>query len=317
MKSLRIIFMGTPAFAISPLEQILESEHKVVAVITAPDRKSGRGKKLTSSPIKVFCEKHDLPILQPPYLKDPDLIAQLRELTPDVMVVVAFRMLPKEVWSIPLNGTFNLHASLLPKYRGAAPIHWAIINGEQQTGVTTFFINEQIDTGEIIAQKSLPIGLDENTGQLSNRLEKLGSKLTVETLDLIATDRVNSIPQPNNNQQSLAPKLSRENTQLQWDLDGHRIERKVRGLQPFPCAWTILSNNDQLLYCKIHDVGFKEGIQPLEDGQIFIENQQIMVAVPNGSIHVKRLQLPNKKPMSDKELLNGYYIDAKASFGNP
>jgi methionyl-tRNA formyltransferase len=317
MKSLRIIFMGTPAFAISPLEQILESEHKVVAVITAPDRKSGRGKKLTSSPIKVFCEKHDLPILQPPYLKDPDLIAQLRELTPDVMVVVAFRMLPKEVWSIPLNGTFNLHASLLPKYRGAAPIHWAIINGEQQTGVTTFFINEQIDTGEIIAQKSLPIGLDENTGQLSNRLEKLGSKLTLETLDLIATDRVNSIPQPNNNQQSLAPKLSRENTQLQWDLDGHRIERKVRGLQPFPCAWTILSNNDQLLYCKIHDVGFKEGIQPLEDGQIFIENQQIMVAVPNGSIHVKRLQLPNKKPMSDKELLNGYYIDAKASFGNP
>jgi methionyl-tRNA formyltransferase len=163
----------------------------------------------------------------------------------------------------------------------------------------------------------LSIGLDENTGQLSNRLEKLGSKLTVETLDLIATDRVNSIPQPNNNQQSLAPKLSRENTQLQWDLDGHRIERKVRGLQPFPCAWTILSNNDQLLYCKIHDVGFKEGIQPLEDGQIFIENQQIMVAVPNGSIHVKRLQLPNKKPMSDKELLNGYYIDAKASFGNP
>ena len=309
--------MGTPAFAISPLEQILESEHKVVAVITAPDRKSGRGKKLTPSPSKVFCEEHELPVLQPPNLKDPALIMQLRELAPDVMVVVAFRMLPKEVWSIPPNGTFNLHASLLPKYRGAAPIHWAIINGEQQTGVTTFFINEQIDTGEIIAQKSLPIGLDENTGQLSNRLEKLGSKLTVETLDLIATDRVNSIPQPNNNQQSLAPKLSRENTQLQWDLDGHRIERKVRGLQPFPCAWTILSNNDQLLYCKIHDVGFKEGIQPLKDGQIFIENQQIMVAVPNGSIHVKRLQLPNKKPMSDKELLNGYYIDAKASFGNP
>jgi len=317
MKSLRIIYMGTPAFAISPLQQILESEHKVVAVITAPDRKSGRGKKLTPSPVKVFCKEHDLPVLQPPNLKDSALISQLRELTPDVMVVVAFRMLPKEVWSIPPNGTFNLHASLLPKYRGAAPIHWAIINGEQQTGVTTFFINEQIDTGEIIAQKSLPIGLNENMGQLSNRLEKLGATLTVETLDLIATDCVNSSPQPNNNQQSLAPKLSRENTQLQWDQDGHCIERKVRGLQPFPCAWTILSNNEQLLYCKIHDVDFKEGIQPLEDGQIFIENQQIMVAVPNGSIHVKRLQLPNKKPMSDKELLNGYSIDAKASFENP
>jgi methionyl-tRNA formyltransferase len=272
---------------------------------------------LTPSPIKVFCEEHDLPILQPPNLKDPALITQLRELAPDVMVVVAFRMLPKEVWSIPPNGTFNLHASLLPKYRGAAPIHWAIINGEQQTGVTTFFINEQIDTGEIIAQKSLSIGLDENTGQLSNRLEKLGATLTLETLDLIAKNRVNSSPQPNNNHASLAPKLTRENTQLQWDQDGQHIERKVRGLQPFPCAWTMLSNNDQRLYCKIHDVDFIEEKQPLKGGQIFVENQQIMVAVPNGTIHVKRLQLPNKKPMIDKELLNGYSVDAKASFENP
>ncbi|MDG1824392.1 MAG: methionyl-tRNA formyltransferase [Flavobacteriaceae bacterium] len=317
MKSLRIIYMGTPSFAISPLQKILETKHKVVAVVTAPDRKSGRGKKLTPSPIKVFCEENDLPVLQPPNLKDPDLITQLRELDPDVMVVVAFRMLPKEVWSIPPNGTFNLHASLLPKYRGAAPIHWAIINGEKQTGATTFFINEQIDTGEIIAQKSLPIGLDENTGQLSNRLEKLGATLTVETLDLIATDRVNSSPQPNNDQQSFAPKLTRENTQLQWDQEGQCIERKVRGLQPFPCAWTMLSNNGNVLYCKIHDVDFIEGKQPLEDGQIFVENQQIMVAVPNGTIRVKRLQLPNKKPMSDKELLNGYSIDAESSFENP
>ena len=309
--------MGTPAFAISPLQQILESEHKVVAVITTPDRKSGRGKKLTPSPIKVFCEENDLPVLQPPNLKDPVLITQLRELAPDVMVVVAFRMLPKEVWSIPPNGTFNLHASLLPKYRGAAPIHWAIINGEHQTGVTTFFINEKIDTGEIITQKSLSIGLDENTGQLSNRLEELGATLTLETLDLIATNRVNSIPQHNNNQASMAPKLTRENTQLQWDQEGQCIERKVRGLQPFPCAWTMLSNNDQLLHCKIHDVDFIDRKQPFEDGKIFVENQQIMVAVPNGTIHLKRLQLPNKKTMSDKELLNGYYIDAKASFENP
>ena len=309
--------MGTPAFAISPLQQILESEHKVVAVITAPDRKSGRGKKLTPSPIKVFCDENDLPVLQPPNLKNAEFISQLRELAPDVMVVVAFRMLPKEVWSIPPNGTFNLHASLLPKYRGAAPIHWAIINGEQQTGVTTFFINEQIDTGEIITQKSLSIGLNENTGQLSNRLEELGATLTLETLDLIATNRVNSSPQPNKNQASLAPKLTRENTQLQWDQEGQCIERKVRGLQPFPCAWTMLSNNNQLLYCKIYDVDFIDRKQPLEDGKIFIENQQIMVSVPNGTIHVKRLQLPNKKTMSDKELLNGYSVDAKASFENP
>ena len=317
MKSLRIIYFGTPAFAISPLEEILESEHKVVAVITAPDRKSGRGKKLSSSPIKIFSEEHDMTVLQPLNLKDPDLISQLRDLAPDVMVVVAFRMLPKEVWSIPTNGTFNLHASLLPKYRGAAPIHWAIINGEQQTGVTTFFINDQIDTGDIIAQKSLPIESDENTGQLSNRLEKLGATLTLETLDLIATNRVKSIPQSNKSQMSLAPKLTRENTQLRWNQDGYYIERQVRGLQPFPCAWTMLSNNDKLLYCKIHKVEFIEGKQPLDDGQIFIKNQQIMVAVPNGTIHVKRLQLPNKKPMNDKELLNGYSIDVNASFENP
>tara|TARA_B100000900_G_scaffold391665_2_gene386478 strand:+ start:946 stop:1875 length:930 start_codon:yes stop_codon:yes gene_type:complete len=309
--------MGTPAFAISPLQKILESEHKVVAVITAPDRRSGRGKKLTPSPIKVFSQQHGLLVLQPPNLKDPALISQLRELAPDVMVVVAFRMLPKEVWSIPPNGTFNLHASLLPKYRGAAPIHWAIINGEHQTGVTTFFINEQIDTGEIITQKSLSIGLGENTGQLSNRLEELGATLTLETLDLIATNRVNSSPQPKNNQASLAPKLTRENTQLQWDQEGQSIERKVRGLQPFPNAWTKLSNNDQLLYCKIHDVNFIDRKQALEDGKVFVENQQIMVSVPNGTIHVKRLQLPNKKPMSDKELLNGYSIDAQAFFENP
>ena len=309
--------MGTPAFAISPLQQILESDHKVVAVITAPNRKSGRGKKLTPSPIKVFCEEHDLPVLQPPNLKDLDLITQLRELAPDVIVVVAFRMLPKDVWSIPTYGTFNLHASLLPKYRGAAPIHWAIINGEQQTGVTTFFINEQIDKGEIIAQKSLIIGLYENAGQLSNRLEKIGATLTLETLNLIATGRVNSRPQPNYNETCLAPKLTRENTQLRWDQEGQRIERKVRALQPFPCAWTMLSNNNQLLYCKIHDVDFIDRKFALEDGHILIENQQIMVAVPNGTIHVKRLQLPNKKPMNDKELLNGYSIDAKASFENP
>ena len=309
--------MGTPAFAISPLREILESEHQVVAVVTAPDRKSGRGKQLTPSPIKVFSEERGLPILQPPNLKDPALISQLRELAPDVMVVVAFRMLPKEVWSIPPKGTFNVHASLLPKYRGAAPIHWAVINGDKETGVTTFFINEQIDTGEIIAQKSLRIGLDENTGQLSNRLEKLGADLAIETLELIATDQVNSSPQPKDKRESLAPKLTRENTQLQWDQDGEMIERHVRGLQPFPCAWTMLNNKGQLWYCKIHDVAFVKEKKHLQIGQISVENQQIMVAVPNGIIHVKRLQLPNKKPMSDKELLNGYSIDTEASFENP
>lgn len=316
MKPLRIIYMGTPAFAISPLQKILDSEHEVIAVVTAPDKKSGRGKQLTASPIKVFCTQNNLPILQPPNLKDESFVSELKEHNADVFVVVAFRMLPKEVWSIPSKGSFNLHASLLPKYRGAAPIHWAIIYGEEETGVTTFFINEQIDRGEIIAQKQTTILPDENTGNLSNRLESLGADLVLETLQSIAAGKVNTIPQPKT-EEYLAPKLKRENTQLQWNEDGKVIERFVRGLQPYPCAWTSLENNGTSTYCKIHQVEFFEGEQILQPGRVFTDNRKLMVSVQNGSIHVKRLQLQNKKPMSDFELLNGYEMNPQAYFENP
>lgn len=316
MKPLRIIYMGTPAFAISPLQKILDSEHEVIAVVTAPDKKSGRGKQLTASPIKVFCTQNNLPILQPPNLKDESFVSELKEHNADVFVVVAFRMLPKEVWSIPSKGSFNLHASLLPKYRGAAPIHWAIIYGEEETGVTTFFINEQIDRGEIIAQKQTTILPDENTGNLSNRLESLGADLVLETLQSIAAGKVNTIPQPKT-EEYLAPKLKRENTQLQWNEDGKVIERFVRGLQPYPCAWTSLENNGTSTYCKIHQVEFFEGEQILQPGRVFTDNRKLMVSVQNGSIHVKRLQLQNKKPMSDFELLNGYEMNLQAYFENP
>lgn len=316
MKPLRIIYMGTPAFAISPLQKILNSEHEVIAVVTAPDKKSGRGKQLTASPIKVFCTHNNLPIFQPPNLKNESFVSELKEHNADVFVVVAFRMLPKEVWSIPSKGSFNLHASLLPKYRGAAPIHWAIINGEEETGVTTFFINEQIDTGEIIAQKQTTILPDENTGNLSNRLERLGADLVLETLQSIAAGKINTIPQPKT-EEHLAPKLKRENTQLQWNEDGKVIERFVRGLQPYPCAWTSLQNNGTSTYCKIHQVEFFEEEQILQPGQVFTDNRKLMVSVQNGSIHVKRLQLQNKKPMSDFELLNGYEMNLQAYFENP
>ena len=316
MKPLRIIYMGTPAFAISPLQKILDSEHEVITVVTAPDKKSGRGKQLTASPIKVFCTQNNLPILQPPNLKDESFVSELKEHNADVFVVVAFRMLPKEVWSIPSKGSFNLHASLLPKYRGAAPIHWAIIYGEEETGVTTFFINEQIDRGEIIAQKQTTILPDENTGNLSNRLESLGADLVLETLQSIATGKVNTIPQPKT-EEYLAPKLKRENTQLQWNEDGKVIERFVRGLQPYPCAWTSLENNGTSTYCKIHQVEFFEGEQILQPGRVFTDNRKLMVSVQNGSIHIKRLQLQNKKPMSDFELLNGYEMNLQAYFENP
>ena len=313
MKPLRIVYMGTPTFAISPLQKIINSIHQVVAVVTAPDKKSGRGKQMTFSPIKIFCIENNLPILQPHNLKDESFISRLKELGADVFVVVAFRMLPKAVWSIPPKGSINLHASLLPKYRGAAPIHWAIINGESESGVTTFFINEKIDTGEIIAQKQTSIRPDENTGDLSNRLESLGADLVLETLQIITNGKVNPIPQTTN-QEHQAPKLNRENTKLPWNKTGEEIERFVRGLQPYPCAWTNLINNGQIIYCKIQQVEFMEENQIRPHGHIFIEDRKLMVSVQNGKVHVKKLQLQNKKPMRDTELLNGYQMNGKAYF---
>ena len=316
MKPLRIVYMGTPTFAISPLQKIINSIHQVVAVVTAPDKKSGRGKQMTFSPIKIFCIENNLPILQPHNLKDESFISRLKELGADVFVVVAFRMLPKAVWSIPPKGSINLHASLLPKYRGAAPIHWAIINGESESGVTTFFINEKIDTGEIIAQKQTSIRPDENTGNLSNRLESLGADLVLETLQIITNGKVNPIPQTTN-QEHQAPKLNRENTKLPWNKTGEEIERFVRGLQPYPCAWTNLINNGQIIYCKIQQVEFMEENQIRPHGHIFIEDRKLMVSVQNGKVHVKKLQLQNKKPMRDTELLNGYQMNDKAYFESP
>ena len=316
MKSLRIIYMGTPAFALGPLKHIHNSPHKIVSVITTPDRKSGRGKQLTPSPVKSFSEEVGLPVLQPTNLKDIDFLSHLEALKPDVIVVVAFRMLPKEVWSIPLYGTFNLHASLLPQYRGAAPIHWAIINGEKETGVTTFFIDEKIDTGKIILQKKITIHEKETTGSLSNKLEEIGRHLVLETLNAIASEVVMTKPQPEKEHLQTAPKLTRDNTQINWNQSGRSIERLVRGLQPMPCAWTLLTNKEKTVRCKIITVEFYQGPKNDEIGKISVKNKQLFVQVSDGEIHVKRLQLPNKKSLSDSELVNGYAFDDDAKFEN-
>lgn len=316
MKSLRIIYMGTPAFALGPLKHIHNSPHKIVSVITTPDRKSGRGKQLTPSPVKSFSEEVGLPVLQPTNLKDIDFLLHLEALKPDVIVVVAFRMLPKEVWSIPLYGTFNLHASLLPQYRGAAPIQWAIINGEKETGVTTFFIDEKIDTGKIILQKKITIHEKETTGSLSNKLEEIGRHLVLETLNAIASKIVMTKPQPEKEHLQAAPKLTRDNTQINWNQSGRSIERLVRGLQPTPCAWTLLTNKEKTVRCKIITVEFHHGPKNDEIGKISVKNKQLFVQVSDGEIHVTRLQLPNKKSLSDSELVNGYAFDDDAKFEN-
>lgn len=314
MKSLRIAYMGTPHFAIGPLEALTKSKHEVVVVVTAPDRKAGRGKKLQASPVKTFSETHRLPVLQPTNLKDPDFVAQLKAFKPDLIVVVAFRMLPKLVWALPPYGTFNLHASLLPQYRGAAPIHWAVINGEKETGVTTFFIDQQIDTGAVIAQKKTEIQAHETTGSLSDRLQSLGSELVVETVELIASGQATPVPQVFSENLKPAPKLSRENTRIDWSKNGEQIERWVRGLCPNPSAWTHLSTNGQHLTCKIHDAVFEPKAHQEACGKISIENKQIFVYVEGGILNVLNIQLPNKKSLTAKELLNGFEFSDDAHF---
>lgn len=314
MKSLRIAYMGTPHFAIDPLEALTKSKHEVVVVVTAPDRKAGRGKKLQASPVKTFSETHRLPVLQPTNLKDPDFVAQLKAFKPDLIVVVAFRMLPKLVWALPPYGTFNLHASLLPQYRGAAPIHWAVINGEKETGVTTFFIDQQIDTGAVIAQKKTEIQAYETTGSLSNRLQSLGCELVVETVELIASGQATPVPQVFSENLKPAPKLSRENTRIDWSKNGEQIERWVRGLCPNPSAWTHLSTNGQHLTCKIHDAVFEPKAHQEACGKISIENKQIFVYVEGGILNVLNIQLPNKKSLTAKELLNGFEFSDDAHF---
>lgn len=314
MKSLRIAYMGTPRFAIGPLDALIRSKHQVVVVVTAADKKSGRGKKIHPSPVKTFSQDNKLPLLQPTNLKDPDFINQLSEFQPDIIVVVAFRMLPKAVWKLPPLGTFNLHASLLPQYRGAAPIHWAVINGEKETGVTTFFIDQHIDTGAVIAQKKIKIHQNETTGSLSEKLESLGSGLVVETVDMIASNQVKPQPQIYSKDLKFAPKLFKTNTRIDWAKYGKEIERLVRGLYPSPTAWTQLINDGDRQICKIHEAVFESHDHNKSNGSIFVKDKQIFVNVNGGILKIHKIQLPNKKSLSSKELLNGFSFAEKACF---
>jgi methionyl-tRNA formyltransferase len=306
--------MGTPHFAIGPLEALTKSKHQVVVVVTAADKKSGRGKKISPSPVKTFSQDNKLPLLQPANLKDPDFINELSAFQPDIIVVVAFRMLPRAVWELPPYGTFNLHASLLPQYRGAAPIHWAVINGDKETGVTTFFIDQNIDTGAVIAQKKIEIQPHETTGSLSKKLESLGSSLVVETVDMIASNKVTPQPQVCSKDLKSAPKLFKVNTRIDWDKSGKEIERLIRGLHPSPTAWTQLVNSGDSQTCKIHEAIFEPHEHNRSNGSIFIKDKQIFVNVIGGILKICKIQLPNKKSLSSKELLNGFSFTEGAYF---
>lgn len=311
MRNLRIVFMGTPDFAVTILKGLLDNGHNVVAVITAPDRPSGRGRKLNESAVKKFALSQDLPILQPTNLKNDDFITELKSYNANVQVVVAFRMLPKIVWDMPEFGTFNLHASLLPDYRGAAPIHWAIINGEQKTGVTTFFIDDKIDTGEIILQKETAIRKDETVGELHDTLMYLGSDLVNETIHLIAANKVTTYKQPDIEEKA-APKLYPENCKIDWQEDIQTIYNKIRGLNPFPAAWTILVNGDQEIQAKIYGVSMIEESHNFPFGKILTSKKELKVAVKGGYINILEIKLSGKKKMDAISLLNGFAFEKDA-----
>ena len=243
MKDLRIVFMGTPEFAVHCLEEILKAGFNVVGVITAPDKPAGRGRKLQESAVKQFAVENNLKVLQPINLKAEGFLKDLRQLQANVQVVVAFRMLPKVVWSMPDKGTFNLHASLLPQYRGAAPINWAIMNGEKKTGVSTFFLDEKIDTGEMILQHQVEITPEETVGELHDKLMHSGAKVIIDTLKLIEEENVKTTPQIESSELKEAPKLTRENTKIDWDKNIEEIYNHIRGLIPYPAAWCSLIND--------------------------------------------------------------------------
>lgn len=298
--------MGTPGFAVGILKEMVEAGKNIVGVITAADKPAGRGRKLMASAVKKYALSQNLTILQPTNLKDENFLAELKSLNANLQVVVAFRMLPKVVWQMPAFGTFNLHASLLPQYRGAAPINWAIINQEQQTGVTTFFIDEKIDTGAIIANKTIAIDPSENAETLHDKLMALGANLVLETIQQIETGKVEAKPQPHSASLKEAPKLTPENTKIDWSWSGEKIEAFIRGLSPYPVAWCILNNNKEELKVKLYDARFEEATHNLGIGEIETTKKSLKIACSNGFINVIEIQLPGKKRMEVSALLNGY-----------
>ncbi len=311
MKDLRILFMGTPDFAATILQHLVENNYNIVGVITAVDKPAGRGRKLNKSAVKKYAQSVSLPILQPKNLKNDAFQEELKLLNANLQIVVAFRMLPKTIWSMPKYGTFNLHASLLPEYRGAAPIHWAIINGETKTGVTTFFIDDKIDTGKIILQKEVGIRNDETVGELHDKLMYLGAGLVAETLDLIAKDEVKTIKQPELEEKS-APKLYTHNCKIDWSLPLDVIYNKVRGLNPFPTAWTIIYIKGEEIPAKLYTVSKEFGNPAEKSGTILTTKKELKVATTDGYLIINEIKLSGKKKMDAKSLLNGFTFSADA-----
>lgn len=305
--------MGTPEFAVGILDTIIKNKYEVVGVITAPDKPAGRGQKIKYSAVKEYALENNLTLLQPTNLKNEDFLSELKALNANLQVVVAFRMLPKAVWEMPELGTFNLHASLLPNYRGAAPINWAIINGETKTGVTTFFIDDKIDTGAMILNSEITISENENAGELHDRLMELGSTTVIETLALIEKGNVATTIQTDSPEIKTAYKLDRDNCKIDWNKSIDEIHNLIRGLSPYPAAWCFFKDNDQEWNVKIYEAKMIRESHTLALGQLITTKKELKVAVTGGFIQIMSLQFPGKKKMTAQEFLNGMSFSGNAN----
>lgn len=302
---MRIVFMGTPEFAVASLQILHENGCQIVGVITAPDKPKGRGKKLQSSAVKQYAEGEGLHILQPTNLKSQEFLSDLKALKADLQIVVAFRMLPEVVWDMPAKGTFNLHGSLLPQYRGAAPINWAIINGEKETGVTTFFLKHKIDTGSVIMQQSVAIGDDDNVGDVYDRLMTIGAGLVLETVRKINADDYTLTPQIESDDLKEAPKIHKSTCEIDWSLPSETIRNFVRGLSPYPAAWTRWNDKNFKIYKAV--LTPDRNTTSIEIGQYKTDGSTCLtVKTGDGCLDITELQMEGKKRMGIADLLRGY-----------
>lgn len=308
-EDLRIVFLGTPDFAVESLDLLVKNGFNIVGVVTATDKPAGRGHKMLPSAVKQYAVEHGLYLMQPERLKDEAFVDELRSLNADLFIVIAFRMLPEVVWQMPRLGTFNLHASLLPKYRGAAPINWAVINGEKETGVTTFFLKHEIDTGDVIQQQSIAIGDDENVGSVHDRLMHLGAQLTLDTVNAIVDGTVTSVPQSqlNDYEPTPAPKIFRDTCHIDLTLPAARVHNLVRGLSPYPGAWIDITLADgSTVTAKIFETAITTApVQPSQQGKVYAHDGHLMLGAADRAVEILSLQPAGKRRMTSDEFLRG------------
>jgi methionyl-tRNA formyltransferase len=312
-KEVRIIFMGTPDFAVASLKALVEGGYTIVGVITAPDKPAGRGRQLSESAVKQYAVEQKLNVLQPEKLKNPEFLSELQNLKADLQIVVAFRMLPEVVWNMPPMGTFNLHGSLLPQYRGAAPLNWAIINGETETGVTTFLLSHEIDTGKVIFQERILIQENDTVGDIHDQLMDIGARLVLRTVDALAAGDVQAIDQgqmiENQEQIKHAPKIFKEDCRIDWTKDCETVRNMIRGLSPHPTAWTELFHpgKDEIMTAKIYSAKRDTESMPAKPGTLLTDGKKYLkIACPDGWLSINEIQLSGRKRMKIDELLRGF-----------